>query len=223
MITVSTLFFLGIAVSRYFALFGVITLAVVLLYRPCRDMLFVLHPAEAAIAPMPDRDIGDFQQVPSFVSPPMPSHAGDSRGQVAEGMAYHARPGNQPPLGTLNDVPAPTDTSLPVIPRKLDGEDNEEAKALRRIEAARESFERLDEDNAEEWGAAQDALIRELRLNNMGDDENTVSYIHPDYVDKVGRRGGDMWSHDANAMMGRNRAGFLDLEDSLGINDDYAA
>jgi hypothetical protein len=110
-----------------------------------------------------------------------PSKAKESRGEVATGVSYESR-------------------SLPTMERVLDGEDSEEAQALYRIEQAREAFQHLDDDDAVKWGDGQSELIDSYRLNNMGDDENTVTYLHPDYVNKYAPKEMDPWSEDMDRL-----------------------
>jgi hypothetical protein len=171
MATVTTLFILGVVVSKYFALAAVITLAIVLFAEPCKNYLYA---SESGVNEMnnvlPSSNEPDFSNTTSFLNP-----------TEASPVAY--------------ETPIDPAMSLQQI---HDGDEGEEAAALRRIEAAQESFHILDDDDAVKWGEGQDAFIQEYRLNNMGDDTNTVTYLHPDYENKYPKREMDIWNQKSS-------------------------
>lgn len=190
MATVTTLFVLGLVVSRYFALAAVVTLALVLFSEPVRRVCVAYFPplraaeAEQNITnPLQGEAQNDpvFEAIPIPATTTQPSTADYIRDGFTEGVTMR-------------------DDTLETIPRLEDSEDREETAALRRIEAARESFERLDVEDASTWGQAQDGFIREYRLNNMGDDTNTVTYIHPDYADRYASKEQDIWGEDMDRL-----------------------
>lgn len=162
--TVTTLFILGLTVSRYFVLIAVGVLALAL-FADSHQLFFVSNNMPASEAPM--RTVASL--TPHAASPPPPPTQSAS-----------------------------LDGSLQTFSRDdLNGEQSEEARALLRIEQARESFQGLDSDDAPTWGEGQNSFLQEYRLNNMGDDDNTVTYLHPDYR-SAAVADGDMWQADTD-------------------------